>query len=241
MDSASIHGSELLAALQPADREAIAPHLHAVNLIAGATLYEPGDTVQHAYFPRHATLAAFLVVMEDGTAVESAMVGREGAIGGIISNGDSPAYARSVVLQGGDFYRVPSSIINQLKMTSPQFSHLMSRYADCLLAQIFQSVACNARHSIEQRSAKWLSSAVERGGGDVIHMTQAQLGLLLGVGRSYVTRVLSRFKERGIIATHRGSIRIADRTRLMETSCDCNRLVAGHFGTVLGGLYVDTD
>jgi hypothetical protein len=35
-----------------------------------------------------------------------------------------------------------------------------------MLAQIFQSTACNAIHSIEQRTAKWIVSAMERADGD---------------------------------------------------------------------------
>ena len=98
-------------------------------------------------------------------------------------------------------------------------------------------MACNASHSIEQRFAKWLDAALDRTGGEDIALTQAQLGSLLGVGRSYVTRIVSRFKADGVIVTRRGGIRVTDRERLSATSCDCNQLVARHFETVLRGVY----
>jgi hypothetical protein len=34
--------------------------------------------------------------------------------------------------------------------------NLMTRYSDCLLAQVLQSVACNASHTIEARCSRWL-------------------------------------------------------------------------------------
>jgi hypothetical protein len=49
----------------------------------------------------------------------------------------------------------------------------------------FQSTACNAIHSIEQRTAKWIISAMERADGDnTVPLTHEQLATLLGVGRS---------------------------------------------------------
>lgn len=241
MDNGGFHGSNLLAALRESDRAAIEPYLQPVTLDEGHVIYEPGDNVQHAYFPRKAALAAFLVLMEDGEAIESAMVGREGAVGGIVSNGRLPAFARCMVMHGGEFFRIPSRTLEAVKLQSPQMSHLFSRYADCLVAQIFQSAACNARHSIEQRAAKWLTAALDRTGGYEIRLTQAQLGALLGVGRSYVTRIVARIKAEGIISTRRGGIHVNDRARLDRMSCDCNRMVANHFDRVLQGVYPDPD
>ena len=68
-----------------------------------------------------------------------------------------------------------------------------------MLAQMFQSTACNAIHSIEQRTAKWIISAMERTDGDnVVPLTHEQLATLLGVGRSYASRVIQTFKAEGI-------------------------------------------
>ena len=62
----------------------------------------------------------------------------------------------------------------------------------------FQSTACNAIHSIEQRTAKWIISAMERTDGDnVVPLTHEQLATLLGVGRSYTSRVIQTFKAEG--------------------------------------------
>jgi CRP-like cAMP-binding protein len=57
------------------------------------------------------------------------------------------------------------------------------------------STACNAIHSIEQRTAKWIMAAMERTyREDAVSLTHEQLATLLGVGRSYISRVMQTFK-----------------------------------------------
>lgn len=230
-------GSNLLGALQERDRDLVRPHLQHLVLSEGQVLYEPGDDVQYAYFPRHDALVGFLVPMTDGEAVESALIGREGAAGGIVSRGHVPAFARCSVVQGGDFFRMSSNALETLKRQSSAIDDLFTRYADCLLAQVFQSAACNARHSIEQRTARWLVAAMSRTGSTEITLTQAKLGALLGVGRSYVARVIGRFRREGIVATGRGGLRISDPRRLRAIACDCTQVIVDHFDTVLRGVY----
>src|SRR5690606_28034070 len=130
----------------------------------GTVLHEPGENVRFAYFPRGASLISYLVILNDGRAIETGLVGREGAVGGIVSQGRLPAYSRAEVQLGGAFYRIDLHHLEEAKARSLTLRYLFARYADCLMAQIFQSVACNAAHSIEQRTAKWLLAAVERTG-----------------------------------------------------------------------------
>ena len=107
-----------------------------------------------------------------------------------------------------------------------------------MLAQIFQSTACNAIHSIEQRTAKWIISAMERtDDADAVPLTHEQLATMLGVGRSYVSRVIQTFKAEGVLETRRGSILVLNREALRIRACLCNECVKNHFEEVLRGLY----
>jgi CRP-like cAMP-binding protein len=107
-----------------------------------------------------------------------------------------------------------------------------------MLARMFQSTACNAIHSIERRTAKWIMSAMERAEGDnIVQLTHEQLATLLGVGRSYASRVIQIFKAEGIVQTRRGAIIVRDRDALQMRACRCNENVKNHFDEVLRGVY----
>lgn len=229
--------SELLSALHPEDIEAIRPHLSLCKLRAGSVIYEPGDEVEWCYFPVDGTLCSYFVLLDSGIAVETIMVGREGALGGIVSHGSLPAFARSNVLHGGEAYRVPVRELEALKLQRPSIAHLFNRYADCVMAQVFQSIACNAVHTIEERAAKWLVAAVDRIGCNQVTMTQEQLASMMGIGRSYASRVLQRFKADQLVRTRRGGIEVLDRDALAGRACSCNEQVADHFDKVLGAVY----
>ena len=215
----------------------LSPHLEEWEAARGQAIYNAGDQVTHVYFPCEGSVACFLVMLEEGQAVEIALIGREGAIGGVISKGALPAYAHARVQSAGLFLRMPIKELEAAKSVSPFIRSLFVRYADCLLAQVFQSVACNAVHTIEQRMAKWLLAAMDRTGKDRLSLTQDQLAGMLGIGRSYLTRVLKHLRARGLIETSRGTIQVLDRNRLECVSCHCHNALRCHFQIALDGVY----
>ena len=230
--------NNLLRRLSASDFALIASHLVHEEAQAGDLLYNPGDDVEIVHFPCGPSLASFMVPNEDGRDVETILVGREGAVGGIVSQGYLPAYTRIMIKFGGPFVRLPIGKLDAAKTRSATLRNVFARYADCMLAQIFQSTACNAIHSIEQRTAKWILSAMERTNGDnVVRLTHEQLATLLGVGRSYTSRVMQRFKAEGVLETRRGSIVIRNREALRIRACLCNKSVKNHFEEVLRGVY----
>jgi hypothetical protein len=230
--------NNLLRRLSASDFALIAPHLAHEEAKANDLLYNPGDDVKIVHFPCGPSLASYMVPNEDGRDVETILVGREGAVGGIVSEGYLPAYTRIIVKFGGPFVRLHVGKLNAAKSKSVTLRNVFTRYADCMLAQMFQSTACNAIHSIEQRTAKWIISALERTeGDDVVPLTHDQLAAMLGVGRSYVSRVIQMFKAEGILETRRGSILVRDREALGSRACLCNESVKNHFEEVLRGVY----
>ena len=231
--------NNLLRALRPADLALLMPDMHSLQASTGQILYEPGDIVNYAYFPCDATMVSFVVPLADARAVETALIGREGAVGGIVSEGHLPAYCRAIVQFPGEMLRIESTKLEQAKSQSLSLRLFFARYADTLLAQVFQAVACNATHTIEQRTAKWLLAALDRTGDLVVPLTQEQLAGMLGVGRSYVARVLAGMKEQGTLETSRGRMRVHMKAELEKMACNCNELVRKHFDEVLSGVYPD--
>ena len=230
-------GNNLLMSLRGPELDLLKPHLRALQSPANSVLYDPGQNVQTVYFPCHRTLVSFLVSTEDGGAVESLLVGREGAVGGIVSQGNLPAFAKIAIQTGGDLLSVPVNVLDECKGKSRAIEQLFARYADCLVAQMFQTAACNAAHSIEQRTAKWITAAIERSGSREVPLTQERLAAMLGVGRSYISRVIGTFKRDGTLAVRRGHLVVRDEARLRSRSCNCHEVVKQHFNTVLKGVY----
>lgn len=227
----------LLATLNDADRRRLAPHIMVFDLEANETLQDAGDEVLHTWFPCGSAMAAFCIAVDDTAAVEVALVGSEGAIGGIVSNGHVPAFATAQVRFAGRFLRIKTSALEHAKLDSISLRHWFSRYSDCLLAQVFQTAACNATHTIMQRAAKWLLAAASRTQRSEIALTHEQLAEMLGVGRTFVTRIVSRLREEELIATRRGKVIIKDEIALRDRSCSCTTSIENHFDTVLHGIY----
>ncbi|MFT4053949.1 MAG: Crp/Fnr family transcriptional regulator [Novosphingobium sp.] len=227
----------LLATLSKSDQERLMPHMMIADLKAHEALQRAGDEVVDTWFPCGPAMAAFCVRLKDGAAVEVALVGREGAIGGIVSNGSVPAFATAKVMYGGRFLRIKTAALEQAKLDSLTLRHWFSRYSDCLLAQVFQTAACNATHTNAQRTAKWLIAAMIRTRCSQFALTHVQLAEMLGVGRSFVTRVISRLREAGTIETRRGVFIVRDEQVLRETACDCTTTIEDHFDVVLQGIY----
>jgi hypothetical protein len=229
--------NNLLRALRPADYALLAPSLEMVEYPARHLLYNPGDHVGTVYFPCGPSLVSYLVSNEDGRDVETMLVGREGAVGGIVSHGNLPAYTRMLVQFGGPFAHLRLDLLEAAKSRSPGLNGMFARYADCMLAQMVQSAACNATHAIEQRTAKWIISAMERTGSAIVPLTQEQLAAMLGVGRSYASRVIQAFRRDGLLQTRRGALLVTNADALAARACMCNEQVKGHFATVLSGVY----
>lgn len=229
--------NQLLKVLPRAASDLIRDKGELVNLAVGESLFEPGDNVTHAHFPLGATVVSFLLPMRDGRAVEAATIGREGAVGGVISLGLNPAFTRAAVQIAGDALYVPIRVIEAAKRAAPKAHDIFARYADCLTAQAFQSVGCAAVHSLDARCARWLLMTHDRLGRTELPLTQEALSEMLGVARTYVTRIASELQDAGAISYRRGVITVTRRAQLEKISCECYQTVRQHFERVLPGLY----
>ena len=226
-------GNRLLASLKPAERSILEPVMSSVLLNRGDVLFDAGQDVTHTYFPGPGVVASLVVTMTDGRAVEAATIGREGAVGGIVSAGDKPAFARAVVQIGGPALRIETSALESAKERSSDIRDLFSRYADTLLAQTMQSVACNALHSLDSRLCRWLLTTHDRVDSDEIALTQEYLAEMLGVQRTTVSGVARLLQERGLISYRRGRMIIIDRPAIERSACECYRNVQNHFRAML--------
>jgi len=70
----------LLAALPTDDRDRLVPTLDVIPLKLKDLLHKPGEHVDYVYFPGGGFLS-IVTVLEDGSMVEVATIGREGVLG----------------------------------------------------------------------------------------------------------------------------------------------------------------
>jgi hypothetical protein len=228
-----LKGNRLLEALPVADQSLMRSYISETRLGRDDSLFEAGERVEYSHFPVGTASVSYFVQVDPESGIETVMVGAEGCIGGVISSGQSPAFTRANVVQPGSFYRIACSDLARLAQTLPALDTLLRRYADCLMADLLQAVACSVCHGIEQRAAKWLCAFAERTQQSVIDITQEQLAARMGSGRSYASRVVQGFKREGLLRTRRGKIEVLDLAGLRDRSCNCNQLVRNHFATVL--------
>ena len=226
-------GNRLLSTFPDELRQEVEAKIQLVELDTGATVLRRGVDVAYSLFPFGTTMVSLTVELDDRRSVEVASIGREGAVGGVISCGHNPAFTRAEVMVAGPAAKLPMEVVEEAKSRSPHLRNLFCRYADYLLAQIMQTVACNSFHSIESRAARWLLTAHDRG-GNRLELTQESLAGLLGVQRTTVNAVARELQDEGLITTRRGIIEVHDRAGLERRSCECYDRVEHFFGDIVG-------
>lgn len=230
---AAFAGNRLLSTFSREARGLIEPYGTLVELSSGEVVLTRGEQVRASLFPAGPTMISLAVDLAGGRSAEVASIGREGAVGGIVSCGHAPAFSRAQVLVPGPAFKVPMSALEEAKSRSPFIANLFCRFSDFLLAEVMQSAVCNTFHSIPERAARWLLHAQDRA-GDRLELTQEAFAALLGVQRTTVNAVIRDLQHDGLIATGRGVVRVTDRAGLKRRSCECYDRLEQHFAAVIG-------
>lgn len=224
--------NNLLGSLAPEDLEALAPHLKPAALAKGALLYDPGDEIDTVYFPHNAVIS-LMTLMQGGEAIESATIGREGALGLPSALSPRRSLSRAIVQVAGDASCIEAARLAERLDRSPRLRELIDRHSDALFGHAIQSVACNALHSVEARFCRWLLSCHDRIDSDRVSLTQEFLADMLGVQRTTVTVVARTLQAAGLIRYSRGVVDILDRAGLEAISCECYRRVRDNYERLL--------
>ena len=212
--------NQFLQALPPGDFEILRPHLRKVDLVRGRALYEPGDRVDRVYFPESG-LVSLHTALRSGVEVENSKLGRESAVGFIEACGSRVMVARALVQIPGEALWAPVGRYREAFHRSRSVREEVHRRIELLLAEVRQSVACQALHPADARLARLLLESADRTGDDRLPLTQAFLAGMIGVARTTVTRVAGDLQTRGLIRYARGLVEISDRRGLTEASCEC--------------------
>jgi CRP-like cAMP-binding protein len=224
--------NRLLDAFQPASRARIEPHIKPIKLKLGAVVCEAGGFLEHVYFPQGAVLS-LLTVLSNGAAIETANIGNEGAFGLFAAMYSRTSFNQCLVQLEGRLVRVPIEVLRGEFERSEFVRNLLVSYSETQLAQIMQTAACNARHTIEQRLCRWLLMMHDRAGREELSYTHEFLAHMLGSDRKSVTIAAQAMQADGLIGYHRGTIQIGDRPGLEKRACECYAIVQARFNAFL--------
>jgi len=204
------------------------PHMQTREVEAREVLHQAGEPIRYVYLPLSA-LMSMLMPTSDGATVELATVGREGLTGisallDESSAREQGALAKVVTVVPGTVIRMKSDLLRNAMETHLTVARSIRRYLSQLVTDLALSVTCNRLHSLEQRCAKWLLTAMDKSGTSDIPVTQELLAGILGVYRQSVVQVVSDFEAAGLIRGGRGSIRLVSRERLTTMVCECYQI-----------------
>ena len=225
-------GNRLLAALEPEELAAFAPHLEEVRLEHHQCLYEPGTAPNRVYFPQEG-LVSLQVPLNGSGSIEAAMIGREGLVGLPLPDGEGQPPGRALVQAPGRALAISWSVLADALRDNSRLNGLIATHLQALLAQLFQTAGCNAVHSAEQRLARWLLAASDRTGGRPVPLTHEGLADMLGVGRPTISIIAHSLQEAGLIAYRRGLIEVASRAGLERVACPCYGAVRAAYQRLL--------
>jgi CRP-like cAMP-binding protein len=230
--SQDTESNRLLKLLPARSYDRLLPHLERVEFSPRQTVWEANAPIRSVYFPRTCVFSLFILFEEDGP-VESATIGREGMAGVPLALGADSTAAAAIAQVPGDAVRVPASVFRAALAQDAALAGIVLRYAHLLHEQTSQALACNRRHSMDERCARWILMTHDRAGADQFALTQEFLALMLSVRRASVTVAAGILQRAGLIRYSRGKITIVDRPGLEEASCECYQIIREKFDQLL--------
>lgn len=228
--------NRILAALPEEERQELLAGIQLSKLPLRKVLIELNEPIDRVCFVEHG-IVSIVSVFANGTAVETATIGPEGMVGLPLYFGVDQMSAQGFVQVTGEGWIVPKDQFLRVLAKSAALRTLLGRFTQALMTQLAQSSGCNRRHSIEERCARWLLMTADRA-GDSFDLTQQFLSQMLGVRRASVTVAAGVLQKAGLIEYSRGRIRVVDRARLEEASCECYGIIRFEQERLMGGCAV---
>ena len=230
--------NRLLLSLPPRNLKQIAPNLEFIRCEREQILLNVDASLDHVFFPNSGVISA-VAVYADGAVIEMATIGREGFAGVQAFFGARRSSARLLVQISGSAAKMSRATFDRAMKSMPSFRGLMFAFVQAFLEQVMVSGACNGRHSLKERLARWLLMMRDRSDADVMSITQDLLAELLAVQRPSLTHAVAELEEAGLILRGRGQATILDRQGLIKASCECYQLVRQRVASHLPQSYVE--
>ena len=232
--------NSILASLPAGEQQRLRKLCAPVVLASGTVLQDSGSPIRSVYFPLSGMIS-IVASLADGAAVEVGVIGREGVLGFEMLLGGTMAANLAVVQQDGNGLRMDAKVFRKELERLPALKDATGHAALLFLDQVSQTVACNGRHNVEQRCARWLLMTRDRVGADSFSLTQEFLAQMLGVRRAGVSAAAGALRSAGLITYRRGEVVVLDRRGLAAASCECYRILKTHTKARARTAYASTD
>jgi CRP-like cAMP-binding protein len=235
--------NRILSRASSVDLQDLRSELRVVQLKQGTVIAESRSHVSHVYFP-HSGILSCVVELENGSAIESGMIGKDGVFGAAQALDGKLSLHKVVVQVPGMASVVSAAHLKAVAQSSPDFLSLLIKYEQFFLGQVQQTTACNALHTVEQRMCKWLLRMYDLVGTE-LPLTQDFLGQMMGVQRTSVNGVAKKLQSEGLISYRRGKVTILDINIVQRRACECHQtlreLDEAEFGVEGGPLLRNTE
>jgi CRP-like cAMP-binding protein len=203
--------------------------LHRVELPANREIEFPGNLIDNIFFIEEG-VASMTTTFADGSQVEVVLAGSESILGTSSLMGTRRSLNRVYMQIGGHGFASPSHAAMREFNRGEIFRDFTLRYLQAQFIQAAQTAGCNARHTVEQRLARWLLLCAHRNKSRILPLSQEYLADMLGVSRTSITVIAGTFQKRNLIQYARGRIDLIDPIGLEKLACECYRVLRNHLG-----------
>ena len=218
------------------------PEMRLVPFTVNQVLYEQGDQIEHVYFPLDSVVSG-LAIMEDGTTIETSMIGRDELVGisTILGSGRSRQWIWVTI--SGSAIQLDKKFLEKVFIQNEIALKVLTKSYRSVISQLAQRCVCNTRHTIMERLCCWLLMIHDRVDRDNLNLTQEMIASRVGARRAGITVAAGLLQSMGAIGYRRGLLHIEDRALLERTVCECYNVISGegraHPPQLLGLFTID--
>jgi CRP-like cAMP-binding protein len=214
----SVLKNDILSALPRKARSALERCLISVSFIPGEIVQEAGNIIKYVYFPMSG-IASLQIIMKDGEAVDTAMVGRESVLGPMAALRARKSLCRCIARTTLVAQRISAIHLRRVAADHVAVSRACIDYNDALLSRTQISVARYTHSLLDARIAACLLEASNLLESDTFPLEQSVIAGILSVRRPSITLAACKLRDAGLISYSRGTVRILDRVGLLARAC----------------------
>ncbi len=210
------------------DSAELSPFMERVSLNNKQMIHQNGEKIGYVYFPETSVVSEYQI-LEDGRTTEVAMIGREGVTGLEVVLDSSMAKNWMRISVPGKALRIEAKAFKDEFNNNDRFRRIILNYINFYMEQTSQRIICTCYHLAEKRFCSWLLMLCDRSRNYKVQITHEQISQFIGTQRATVSRIIHLLREKHLIKSTRGSIKILDRRKLEEMTCSCYEMMKTSF------------